>query len=46
MDKIVPPDFLTKKEARGISYNSFPDSFTFNNEGALQYTFQLRRGTF
>lgn len=43
VDKVFPENYLTKKEKRAISYNSFPDSFTFNHEGKLMYTFHMRR---
>ena len=44
-DKIIPPDYGSEKDRKTISYNSFPDSFTFNLEGQTVYSFYLRKGT-
>lgn len=44
-DKIIPGDYGSEKDRKTISYNSFPDSFTFNLEGQTVYSFYLRKGT-
>jgi hypothetical protein len=42
-DYVVPHNYGTEKDRKTISYNSFPDSFTFNLEGQLLYSFYLRK---
>ena len=42
---IIPEGYGTEKDKKTISYNSFPDSFTFNLEGQIVYSFYLRKGT-
>jgi hypothetical protein len=44
-DAIIPQGYGTEKDKKTISYNSFPDSFTFNLEGQTVYSFYLRKGT-
>lgn len=42
---VFPEDYGTEKDRKTISYNSFPDSFTFNLEGQMLYSFYLRKGS-
>lgn len=42
-DYVIPKNYGTEKDRKTISYNSFPDSFTFNLEGQLLYSFYLRK---
>jgi hypothetical protein len=43
-DLVLPSDYGSDKDRKTISYNSFPDSFTFNLEGQMLYSFFLRKG--
>lgn len=45
-DLMIPADYGTDKDRKTISYNSFPDSFTFSLEGQIVYSFYLRKGSF
>ena len=41
LDYQTPKNFLNDDQKKIISYNSFPDSFTFNHEGDMTYSFIL-----
>lgn len=45
-DLMIPADYGTERDRKIISYNSFPDSFTFSLEGQIVYSFYLRKGSF
>ena len=42
---VIPEGYGSDKDRKTISYNSFPDSFTFNLEGQTLYSFYLRKGS-
>ena len=42
---IIPEGYGSEKDRKTISYNSFPDSFTFNLEGQMLFSFYLRKGS-
>jgi hypothetical protein len=46
LDYQCPPNFLSEAQQKFISYNSFPDSFTFNHEGDMTYSFILTSSNF